>query len=360
MSNLIIKAKKFVERVGGKRWGRTLVPAVSFPPDYGLANGSSGVEELKMGEFEVTEEEIQLVGPILRRLLWSNQDSRRKIQELGVTVIPADFYSNTPSIDDITTSYEYTNAEPPYLAESIFDNESMKRTLGELAVYASEFAPPFAGDENNPEHFFWDNNVFSFSDALSYYCFIRMVKPKTILEIGSGFSTLVAIEAVRKNQHGKIVCIEPFPKSFLETNPVIELVRRKAQDIDPDFLNNLLADGDILFIDSTHTVKTGSDCLHIYLRLLPQIKRNIHVHVHDVFLPFGLPVSWLLDKQIFWTEQYLLLAFLIDNPKASVCYGSMYHSAFNPEALEKMMLNKTLFGGSSFWFEYRGGTDPRA
>src|SRR5207249_2533368 len=144
---------------------------------------------------------------------------------------------------------------------------------------------------------------------------------------------------------------------FLERKAEITLLKRKAQALPLEFLNESLEDGDFLFIDSTHTVKTGSDCLHIYLRLLPQIERSIYVHVHDVFLPFGMPMDWLLNKQIFWTEQYLLLALLTDNPKVKVLYGSAYHYALNHEALNVFMNNKWPSGGSSFWFEYDGGRD---
>jgi hypothetical protein len=181
-----------------------------------------------------------------------------------------------------------------------------------------------------------------------------MLRPANIVEIGSGFSTLVAIEAINKNRAGMVHCIEPFPREFLKKDNRIALYTVKAQDIDPGFLNGILRDNDILFIDSTHTVKTGSDCLHIYLRLLPEIRRNIFVHVHDVFLPFGMPQNWLLNQQLFWTEQYLLLAFLIDNPKASVIYGSNYNEKWNSLLMEKLMGGKYPFGGGSLWFGYNG------
>jgi hypothetical protein len=304
---------------------------------------------------KVTDKEVELLRSLLSKVVWSDRLTREKIQQSGVNVTPVNFYSNTPSIEDIKNSYEYNEAQAPYLSETLFGEAILSQTLKELTSYSEEFDPATEGDEQKCERFFWKNSQFSYSDAMSYYCFVRNLKPKTIVEIGSGFSTLVAIEAVAKNASGSIICIEPFPRPFLESNKNIVLRREKAQDLNADSLNQLLQDGDILFIDSTHTVKTGSDCLHIYLRLLPKIKRNINVHVHDVFLPFGLPMDWLLDKQIFWTEQYLLLALLTDNPKSRVLYGSAYHYAFNKEALDRMMDNKYPSGGASFWFEYRGG-----
>jgi Methyltransferase domain len=301
----------------------------------------------------VTEKEIARVAPILRRLVWSDGATREKLQKHGVNVIPVDFYSNTPSIDEIRNSYEFKE-DVPYQNQNLFNEPFLADMLDQLKEFSSEFDPDTDGDENDADRFFWRNSQFSYSDAMSYYCFVRKFKPARIVEIGSGFSTLVALEATKQNGAGQVTCIEPYPRPFLERIDSLEVLQHKAQDISPDFLNNLLQDGDFVFIDSTHTVKTGSDCLHIYLRLLPQIKRDIFVQVHDIFLPFPMPLDWLLNKQIYWTEQYLLLALLTDNPKIRVLYGSAYHQAFNNEALKALMNNRWASGGGSFWFNYNG------
>ena len=94
----------------------------------------------------------------------------------------------------------------------------------------------------------------------------------------------------------------------------VDLVTKPAQDLESDFFNVLLDDGDILFIDSTHTVKHDSDVLHIYLRILPEIQKSIAVHVHDIYLPKPLPMNLLRDHQIYWNEQYLLYSYLLSNP----------------------------------------------
>lgn len=230
---------------------------------------------------ELTEKLISSIAPTLIRLAGADKETKAKVQRYGVDVIPVNFYSNTPSIDEIETSYEYASDDPPYLDANIFEPQILQQTLEQLLEFSEEFNPPVDGDENNPRAFFWRNGMFSYSDAMSYYCFVRLIRPASVLEIGSGFSTLIAIEAVEKNKFGEIHCFEPYPRRFLKDEGRINLHTMKAQEIDPQYLNETLRDNDILFIDSTHTVKTGSDCLHIYLRLLPQIKRNIFVHVHD-------------------------------------------------------------------------------
>lgn len=307
-----------------------------------------------MSTTTVTDEEISLIMPILKRILWADKETRIKVQKHGINVLPINFYSNSPSIEDIDNSYEYTSTAPPYLNADIFDEDRFRQTLETIVEFAKEFDPPVDGNKEDCQRYFWKNGQYGFSDAMSYYCFIRSLRPSTVVEIGSGFSTLIAIEALEKNAAGSVHCIEPFPREFLKKDGRVTLHSIKAQEVQPEFLNDLLRDGDILFIDSTHTVKSGSDCLHIYLRLLPEIRRNIFVHVHDVFLPFGMPKGWLLNHQLFWTEQYLLLAFLLDNSRASLIYGSTFNAKRHPALMEVLMGDKSQVGGGSVWFKYNG------
>lgn len=310
-----------------------------------------------MNNSVLTEKELNAAIPLIQKLIWVDRDQREKLQELGLNVIPANFYSNTPSISEILSSYEYADSAIPYLNEAIFDKDFLRKELASLIAFSEDFSPLENGDEQNCDRFFWKNSQFSYSDAMSYYAYIRRFKPKTVVEIGSGFSSLVALEALDKNGMGELKCIEPFPRQFITSlgnSDTIDLHQIRAQVITPELLNSMLTDGDILFIDSTHTVKTGSDCLHIYLRLLPYINKKIYVHVHDIFLPFAMPKHWQLDSHIYWTEQYLLLAWMIDNPRVSVLFGSAYHHHFNPELLDSLMHGRFLRGGCSLWLEYDG------
>lgn len=287
--------------------------------------------------------------------LWGSLEARRKMQRRGITVVPSDFYSNTPTVSDIESSYEYNGAGGSAPYELPIEQGRARDELKALMAYAPEFSPASApGDRDGARRFFWSNGLFSGADAMAYYCYVRMLRPASVLEIGSGYSSLVACEALKANGTGRLHCVEPYPRPFLRSNADITLIPRPAQEITSEFVNDLLKDGDILFIDSTHTVKTGSDCLHIYLRLLPKIRRNIHVHVHDIHLPFGIPQETMLRQQVHWTEQYLLLAFLLDNPKTRVLYGSRYNEWRNSDLMEEIMRGKAPPVGASFWFEYRG------
>src|SRR6266566_7584549 len=100
-----------------------------------------------MSKFEVTDEEIFLVGPILQRLMWADKETREKIQAFGVNVLPINFYSNTPSLEDIGSSYEYTTDEPPYCNAQVFEQKRFRQTLEEILEFSAEFNPPVEGDE---------------------------------------------------------------------------------------------------------------------------------------------------------------------------------------------------------------------
>lgn len=189
-----------------------------------------------------------------------------------------------------------------------------------------------------------------FQISMAYYCVLRHLKPNHVLEVGSGFSTLVALRALEKNGSGKLSCIEPFPRPWLTAlQDRLTLHVNLVQSLEADFFNENLRSGDVFFIDSTHTVKAGSDCLHLYLRILPGILSDVTIHVHDILLPFPLDRSQAM-KHNYWTEQYLLYAYLLDNPRTKVLFGSRYHYRLNRPRLDAFMRDRWQSGGGSFWF----------
>jgi hypothetical protein len=229
----------------------------------------------------------------------------------------------------------------------------MSETLEQLMPFSFEFDPPVTRPVS--EGYAWNGGPFSGSDAMAYYCFIRHAKPATVLEVGSGWSTLVADAAIKANGSGRIICIEPYPQPFLEgISNVLEVLRQPVQELDVDFFNSVLSSGDILFIDSTHTVKHGSDCIHLYLKILPAILDDILVHAHDIHLPRTVPLGNLRDLQLYWTEQYLLYAYLLDNRRTKVLFGSAYHSTHSRNRLKDFMHQRYQEGGASLWFAQSG------
>ena len=165
--------------------------------------------------------------------------------------------------------------------------------------------------------FFLNNGAFESGDAEYWYQLIRAIKPKRIFEIGSGNSTLMAINAISKNQDDdpsykcEHICIEPYEMSWLEEAGV-SVVRKKVEEVELSFFSKL-QENDILFIDSSHIIRPQGDVLFEYLELLPSLNKGVIVHVHDIFSPKNYLKQWLQDEVKFWNEQYLLEAFLSHN-----------------------------------------------
>lgn len=280
-----------------------------------------------------------------------DKELRGVIESAGLELLPSGFYYAVPSLKDISESFEYKE-DHPFENDDLFNKQHLDKELDSLIEFSAEFTPPHDDDPENPASFFWNNDQFTFSDALAYYAMIRREKPARVVEIGSGFSTLIAVEALRRNGTGEIICIEPYPRKFLRGLPV-ELRQTPIQNLNAAWMNERLGDGDLLFIDSTHTVKTGSDCVHIYLRLLPAINRHIKVHVHDVFLPNAVPRHWLEDLHLYWSEAYLLMAYLLDNPRIKIDYSSSANAVYNRAKMEAFNAGRSQVGGSSIWFDFK-------
>ncbi len=307
---------------------------------------------------QVSADEIATFIALAKRLLWAPPALRKQIEQAGLTLVPCNFYSTIPSLSEIENSFEDNSSQnlPVYLRK--FEDEKILPYLESISTYAAEFSPKLEESEAGPTSFFWNNSQFSNSDAMAYYSVVRHRKPHRIVEIGSGFSTLIALEAIRRNGFGEIVCIEPYPRDFLTKLPRVRVDTRKIQSIPVDGFLEIMSGAELLFVDSTHTVKMGSDCLYIYLNLLPAIQNKILLHAHDIFLPFGMPGEWARKHHIYWTEQYLLYAYLLDNPYATIKFSSAYLEHFHRAKLEKFMEGKYRSGGGSIWIEIERNKSP--
>lgn len=172
-------------------------------------------------------------------------------------------------------------------------------------------------EKPTPLKFYFNNGAFESGDAEYWYQLIRTIKPKRIIEVGSGNSTLMAIQAIRKNRGDdpnyecEHICIEPYEMPWLEESGVT-VVRKKVEDMEISFFSRL-QENDVLFIDSSHIIRPQGDVLFEYLELLPSLSKGVIVHVHDIFSPRNYPKLWLQDEVRFWNEQYLLEAFLSHN-----------------------------------------------
>jgi hypothetical protein len=173
-----------------------------------------------------------------------------------------------------------------------------------------------------PAQFGYDNVMFGPGDAEIYYNLIRTHRPRRIVEIGSGNSTLMALLAIAANRREDpgyscaVTCIEPYEMPWLESTGVT-VVRERVESVDLARFTEL-GENDILFIDSSHVIRPYGDVLREFNEILPSLSAGVLVHVHDIFTPRDYPESWLRAERRLWNEQYLLEAFLAFNTRFSV------------------------------------------
>lgn len=238
-----------------------------------------------------------------------------------------------------------------------FDKEGHHRILAEVfPKWIGDFNYPYeqaeALDAAGRQGFFLANDQFSNIDARTLFVFLREFKPRRVIEVGSGFSSLLMADVKRRflDPSTALQCIEPYPRSFLrDPDYGFELVESKVEHVPLQFFESLSA-GDILFIDSSHVSKTGSDVNYLMFEVIPRLPAGVLVHVHDIFLPHDYPYEWVVTNNRSWNEQYVLQAYLMFNPKARIVFGSSYaHHVLPAEAQAALGEGVPTFGGS-LWF----------
>ena len=172
-----------------------------------------------------------------------------------------------------------------------------------------------------------NNNFFEAGDAEVYYQIIRYFKPRKIVEIGAGQSTLIANEALNNNRKlnnhkTELICVEPYENKWLEKQD-IKVIRNKIEEIDDSLILDLNKN-DILFIDSSHIIKPQGDILKIFLEILPKLKSGVIVHIHDIFSPRDYPERWLKIENRFYNEQYILESILDNSSRYEVMLSLNY------------------------------------
>jgi predicted O-methyltransferase YrrM len=257
----------------------------------------------------------------------------------GFHVEPVGFYSTLPDTRE--------------LGEGLFVRESAMAGLDfnparqmEILQMAKPFVQEFeenakSQSENTPSGFVFGNTSIESVDAEILHAMVRSFKPRHFVEIGSGFSTKVAAGAMALNHsegaQAKLTAIEPYPSQFLR-NPLahpIDLIEKKVQEVPLEFFRSL-SSSDILFIDSSHVCKIGSDVHYEFLEILPNLASGVVVHVHDIFLPREYPKEWVKDWHRYWNEQYLLQAFLAFNSEFEVLWSGSWMHLKSPDLLESV------------------------
>jgi predicted O-methyltransferase YrrM len=264
--------------------------------------------------------------------------TRRLAERLHFDMIYRNYYSPIPQVDELPPeTWERPNPVPGISLSA----EDQLRYLEELSPFLAEFSPPVRATAGS-NGYFLDNISFGPVDADVLYGTIRHAKPRRVMELGAGWSTLVSAQACRANaaegHPTELIAVDPFPQPFLSdtVEGLSELRVCKATEVAVEEMA-ALAPGDILFVDTTHTVKVGSEVNYLILEVLPQLQSGVIVHFHDIFLPFEYPRAWLEERGYYWAEQYLLQAFLACNPHFDVLFASHYLARTQPERLRELI-----------------------
>ena len=248
-------------------------------------------------------------------------------QRLGVHVLPNHFYNPIPDTRELTD--EFFSRRSELVGIALHDNEQLELLKNFASKFADEYkAFPLEGTGVAHEYYV-KNHTYEQVDGEILYCMIRQFKPRKIIEIGSGFSTYLTAQALLKNagegNECEFTAIEPYPNEVLEQGfpGLTTLLKKRVQDVS---LNEFatLKQNDILFIDSSHVLKAGSDVQYEFLEILPRLNEGVIVHVHDIFMPVEYPREWMMKHSRFWNEQYLLQAFLTFNDSFEILWAASY------------------------------------
>lgn len=226
--------------------------------------------------------------------------------------------------------------------------------LSLLEKFKGYYSEIFFTAEKVPSNRYWyKNGLFSYSDAIFLHSMMRYLSPKRIIEAGSGFSSAVMLDTNEKNFNNSIdmLLIEPYPVNLDRLTKDFpkhyRMIPSFVQDVPIETFRELEKD-DILFIDSTHVSKAGSDVNYILFEILPALKEGVIIHFHDVFYPFEYPQAWI-EKGFAWNEDYMLRAFLMYNTNFEIIFFNTFIEQFHRDWLQKNMPDVLKNTGGGLW-----------
>lgn len=279
-------------------------------------------------------------------------------ERLGVHVSPVHYYWPTPDtrrLDDALWE------RPSELVGIDMRERSQLRLLEEIsAAYKTDYDRFPRRPTGDPAQYYVENGSFVSTDAEMLYAMVRRLGPRKIIEVGSGFSTLLIDKALGDEMDGldratEYVVCDPFPRVGEGLPHVARIVKSPVQTV-PLSLFESLGEGDILFIDSSHVLRIGSDVHYLYLEVLPRLAEGVFVHIHDIFMPAEYPRDWVLKHHRFWTEQYLLQAFLAFNTSWEVVWAGAYMARKHRPLLSQAFgSHEATTAPGSFWMRRARG-----
>lgn len=262
------------------------------------------------------------------------------------------FYSPLPDVPWVRShSQKIYKKQGSPLPAIDFSLDLQGKLFDELSRFFGDFN--FPQQKQNGFRYYSQNDMFGYGSGLILFSMLRHCMPKQIIEIGSGFTSALMLDTNEKwlNRQSKLTFIEPYPDRLLgllgeNDKTLCKIHQQPAQEIPLACFGQLQAN-DILFIDSSHVSKIGSDVNYIVFEILPALKPGVIIHFHDIYWPFEYPLSWI-ELGRAWNEAYLLRAFLQYNTQFEILLFNNSIEHTQPELLTP--LAEQVRGlGSSLW-----------
>jgi hypothetical protein len=276
-------------------------------------------------------------------------------QKKGLHILPVNFYQPVPDTRELPDRLW----ERPKALVGI--DTKLPQQLAFLRAITDSYLREYLAIPDEPS----DNpceytraSGFAGIDGAIHYAMVRKYKPRRIIEVGSGASSLLSLLALRRNAEesghsaGAFTAIEPYPHPYLR-----EALRGRGRLVEDKVENRSLAEfaaleaNDILFIDSSHTVRIGGDVVYELLEILPRLQKGVLVHVHDIFLPQEYPKEWVLERYVFWNEQYLFQAFMTFNDAFETLWSAGCMHVHHSDELARRFpgYDPHVQGAGSYW-----------
>jgi predicted O-methyltransferase YrrM len=260
---------------------------------------------------------------------------------------PGHYYSALPALGDVAAD---VSQRPLPVAGLHVDLEAMRLLIEGIEANTPVLRRVLA----SARHYQYDNEFFSGLDAIVLVHLLAIQRPQRIIEIGGGHSTALMLDAIDTLALDiRVTSIEPYPDRIaaLAMHERMTLRKERVETLDPATFESLQA-GDILFIDSSHVVKSGSDVLYLLFDVLPRLPAGVLIHFHDIYIPDDYPIELRQDRRA-WNESYFLQGFLMYNRDFAIAFGSHLAMRNFEPVLKKLAANIGMprIGGGSFWIK---------
>jgi predicted O-methyltransferase YrrM len=265
---------------------------------------------------------------------------------------PGHYYSPLPDYELVQSQYDTLVPSLPATLPGIDLNVAGQLALmADLARFHDE--RPFTDKPGGGTRYYYDNQFFPRGDAIALFAMLRQHHPRRVIEIGSGYSSAIMLDVIERFEPQiDLLCIEPDAsrlRTLLRPDDFsrFRLIEQTMEAV-PDTAFDVLQANDILFVDSSHVVKIGSDVARLIFRILPRLAPGVLVHVHDIFWPFEYPRVWYAEGRA-WNEGPFLRSFLMYNRAFQIAYFNHFLASFHAADIARHLPDCLKHPGGSLW-----------